>query len=98
VVSELKHDEWYSDIVYYLKNLSCPDHLVDYKRRALRLKSMRYCLTEEGLGWKNPDGVLLRCVNQEEAEKLLKELHFGYCGGNLKAHTTTQKILRAGYY
>jgi hypothetical protein len=24
VLSELEHDEWYSDIVYYLKNLSCP--------------------------------------------------------------------------
>jgi hypothetical protein len=29
VVSELEHDEWYSDIIYYLRNLSCPDHLVD---------------------------------------------------------------------
>jgi hypothetical protein len=52
MISELEHDEWYSDIVYYLKNLSCPDHLVDYKRRALRLKAMKYCLTEDGLGWK----------------------------------------------
>ena len=31
-VNELEHDQWYSDIIYYLKNLSCPDHLVDYKR------------------------------------------------------------------
>jgi hypothetical protein len=71
VISELEHDEWYSDIVYYLKNLSCPNHLVDYKRRDLRLKAMKYCLTEDGLGWKNPDGVLLRCVNQEEAKKII---------------------------
>ena len=62
VVSELEHDEWYSDIIYYLKNLSCPDHLVDYKRRALRLKAMKYCLTEDGLSWKDPNGFLLRCV------------------------------------
>jgi hypothetical protein len=33
-VSELEHDEWYSDIVYYLKNFPCPEHLVDHKRRA----------------------------------------------------------------
>jgi hypothetical protein len=63
VVSELEHDEWYFDIIYYLKNLSCPDHLVGYKRRALRLKAMEYYLTENGLGWKHPHGVLLRCVN-----------------------------------
>jgi hypothetical protein len=72
VVNDLEHDEWYSDIIYYLHNLSCPDHLVDYKRRDLRLKAMKYCPIENGLGWKDPDGVLLRCVNQEEAEKLLK--------------------------
>jgi hypothetical protein len=98
VVSELEHDEWYSDIIYYLKNLSCPDHLVDYKIRALRLKAMKYCLTKDGLGWKYLDGVLLRCVNQEEAEKLLKELHSGFCGGHFAACTTSHKILRDGYY
>ena len=98
VVSELEHDEWYSDIIYYLKNLSCPDHLVDYKRRALRLKAMEYYLTENGLGWKHPHGVLLRCVNQEEAGKLLKELHSRLCGGHFATHTTAHKILRDGYY
>jgi hypothetical protein len=98
VVSELEHDEWYSDIIYYLKNLSCPDHLVDYKRRALRLKAMKHFLTKNGLGWKYPNGVLLRCVNQGEVEKLLKELHSGFCGRHFAARTTTHKILRAGYY
>jgi hypothetical protein len=34
MIRELENDEWYSDIIYYLKNLSCPNHLVDYKRRA----------------------------------------------------------------
>jgi hypothetical protein len=50
VVSELEHDEWYSDIIYYLGNLSCPNHLVHYKRQDLRLKAMKYCLPEDGLG------------------------------------------------
>jgi hypothetical protein len=26
VVSEIENNEWYSDIIYYLKNLTCPDH------------------------------------------------------------------------
>jgi hypothetical protein len=50
MINELEQDEWYSDIVYYLKNLYCPDHLVDYKRRDLRLRTMKYCLTEDGIG------------------------------------------------
>jgi hypothetical protein len=98
MIGELEHDEWYSDIVYYIKKLSFPNHLVDYKRRALRLKSLKYYLTEDGLGWRNPNGVILRCVNKEEAKKLLEELHSRYCGGHFAACTTAHKILRAGYY
>jgi hypothetical protein len=98
MISELEHDEWYSDIVHYLKNLSFPDHLVDYKRRTLRLRSMKYYLTEDGLGWRNPDGVILRCVNKEEAKKILEELHSRYCGGHFVARTAAHKILRAGFY
>jgi hypothetical protein len=86
IVSELEHDEWYADIIYYLKNLSCPDHLVDHKKRALKLKAMKYCLTQDGLGWKNPDGIILRCVNKDEVDRLIKELHSGYCGGHFFPH------------
>jgi hypothetical protein len=98
VVSEIENNEWYSDIIYYLKNLTCPDHLVEHKIRALRLKAMKYCLIEEGLGWRNPDGVILRCVDKEEVDKLVTKLHAGHCGGHFAARTTTHKILRAGYY
>jgi hypothetical protein len=66
VLSELEHDEWYSDIVY----LSCPDHLVDHKRRDLRLKAMKYFLTQDGLSWKNLNGVILRCVNKDEVDRI----------------------------
>jgi hypothetical protein len=58
---------------------------------------MKYGLTKNGLGWKDPDGVLLRCVNQEEANELLKELHSGHCGGHFATCTTAHKILRDGY-
>jgi hypothetical protein len=38
VLSELEDLEWYSNIIYYLKNSSCPSHLVDCKIITLRLK------------------------------------------------------------
>jgi hypothetical protein len=71
IISEIENNEWYSNIIYYLKNLTCPDHLVEHKRRALRLKAMKYFLTKEGLGWRNLDGVILICVDKEEADKLV---------------------------
>ena len=45
---------WYSDIIIFLQNLTCLEHLKGHKRRALRLKAVRYCITKEGLGWRNP--------------------------------------------
>jgi hypothetical protein len=75
IVSELEHDEWYEKIIYYLKNLSCLDHLVDHKKRALKLRAMNYCLTQDYLGWKNPDGMILRCANKEEFDQLIRALH-----------------------
>jgi hypothetical protein len=51
----LEQVEWYAYIIFYLKNITCPSHLVGHKKRALRLKSSKYVLTRDGLVWKNPD-------------------------------------------
>jgi hypothetical protein len=86
---KLEQVEWYADIIFYLKNLTCPSHLVGHKKRALRLKSSKYVLTRDGLGWRNPDGIILRCVDEIEAKKLVDEFHTGFCGGHYAAKTTT---------
>ena len=59
---------------------------------------MNYCLYEHDLFWKNPRGVLLRCIDREEAESLTAEMHEGFCGGNRYWKDTALTILRAGYY
>ena len=51
-----------------------------------------------GLGWKNLDGLILRCVDEDEAKSLINEFHAGLCCGHYAAKTTTHKILRAGYH
>jgi hypothetical protein len=98
IVSDIENNEWYSHIIYYLKKLTCPDHLVEHKRRALRVKDMKYFLIENGLRWRNPDEVILICVDKEEVDKLIIKLHARHCGGHFAARTTAHKILRAGYY
>jgi len=97
-LQRLGEHEWYKDIIYYLLNLSCPNHLVAHKRRALRLKATKYCLMKDGLGWRNPEGIVLRCIDEIESKKLIYEFHLGFCGGHYAARTTTHKILRDGYY
>ena len=44
---------------------------------------------------KNYDEVLLRCLEHEDAAKVVKELHGGPVGGNYSRDTTPHKILRA---
>jgi len=71
----LGEHEWYKDIIYYLLNLTCPNHLVAHRRRALILKSTKYCLMKDGLGWRKPEGILLRFVDEIESKKLIYEFH-----------------------
>ena len=97
-LQRLEQHPWYTNIIFFLRNLTCPDHLLGHKRRELRLKETKYCLTKDGLGWRNPDGLILRCVDEPESKKLMVEFHSGFCGGHFAAKTTTHKILRAGYY
>ena len=47
---------------------------------------------------KNYDGVFLRCLKREDANKVVVELHDGPVGGIFSRDTTTHKILRVGYY
>ena len=40
---------WYQDIVYFLQNLSCPPEMEKSKKRALKLKAIKYCIIEQQL-------------------------------------------------
>ena len=75
-----------------------PEHWNSKQRRELRLKSASYQIIDGVLFRKNYDGVFLRCLEQEDASKLVKELHDGPVGGHFFRGTTAHKILRAGYY
>lgn len=85
-------------MIFYLRHLTSPSHLLEHKRRALRLKASKYCFIDQGLGWRNHDDVILRCVYPEEAASLMKEFHQGLCGGHHATKATTHKILRCSYY
>jgi hypothetical protein len=54
---------WYKDIIYFLQELKLPDGMGKTKTRALNLKSIRYYLIDHVLYWKDPQGVLLRCLD-----------------------------------
>ena len=42
--------------------------------------------------------MLLRCLEKQEADKVLFDIHNGLAGGHFGGDTTIHKILHAGYY
>jgi hypothetical protein len=52
------------------------------KARALNLKAIKYCLIEQVLYWKDPLGVILRCLDPLEAQKIMFDFHDSLCGGH----------------
>jgi hypothetical protein len=89
---------WYDDIRFCLKHGSAPRQLNPTKRRALRLKSVSFHLVNGILFCQSFDDVLMCCLEKDETEKVLLELHAGEAGGHFGGDTTTHKVLRAGYY
>eukprot|EP00253_Pinus_taeda_P026128 PITA_26128 len=86
---------WYADILYVLQNLSSPPGMPRNKSRTLKLKAAKFCILKSTLYWKDPGGILLNCLVEEEAKRAVKDFHKGDCGGHLFWKTTANKILRA---
>jgi hypothetical protein len=81
---------WYKHLVYYLQNHRCPDNLDTHQRRSLCPESSRYVILRDFLFRRSVDGISLRCVNNEEAHKLLQETH-GYSDYVIHVGFRTQK-------
>jgi hypothetical protein len=83
---------------YYLTHGYAPQYLEPRKRKYVRLKYAQYQLVNGILLRKNYDDMLVSCLENSDAEKVLSKLHDGPTGGHFGGDTTEHKILRAGYY
>eukprot|EP00253_Pinus_taeda_P026396 PITA_26396 len=88
---------WYSDIIYVLKNLSPTPGMTRNKARTLKLNAAKFCILNSALYWKDLGGVLLNCLVEKEAKKVMEDCHQGDCGGHLFWKSTANKVLRAGW-
>jgi hypothetical protein len=98
VTPPLERCTWYKDIIFFLQKLQPPDGMGKSKVRSLKLNSIKYCLIDQVLYWKYPLGVLLRCLDPQEAQRIMYDFHDSLCGGHHFWRTTAYKILRAGYF
>jgi hypothetical protein len=93
--SSLENCDWYDDLVFYFKNLSCPPNFNKMQRRSLQLRDVNYFFVQGGLRWRNHDGIILHCVDLDESKEILNELHLGVCGGHFSSQTIAHKIMRS---
>eukprot|EP00253_Pinus_taeda_P002233 PITA_02233 len=89
---------WYSNILYVLQNLSPPHGMIQKKSRTLKLKAIKFFILNSALYWKDFSGILLNCLVEDEVKQVMEDFHKGDCGSHLLRKTTTNRILRAGYY
>ena len=91
-------DPWYGYIIIYLQTLKVPTCLSWNEQRRLCHISKNYLIVDNTLYRRGVDSILCPCLTHEEAEVVLNDFHRGACGGHLSGISTTQKILRVGYF
>jgi len=89
---------WYYDIQRFLEKQEYPEGASNTDKKTLRRWSSNFFISGNSLYKRNYDSVLLRCVGQPEAEKIMAEIHEGPFGTHSSGHSMSKKILRAGYY
>jgi ribonuclease HI len=89
-------DAWIPEIRDYLKENILPEDHVSAKC-IVRL-AKRYTMVEGGLYRRGANGILMRCITQEEGRELLTEIHGGECGSHSSSRTLVGKAFRHGFY
>jgi len=89
---------WYDDLNTFLISGKYLSKMKSSQRRALKIKAQKYMVQRGLLFKKNHEGIYLRCLNRDEADKVLLDLHDKYGAAHGSHLATTHKILRAGYY
>jgi hypothetical protein len=79
-----------------LKDNILPDDVTSADRIACLAK--RYTLVEGNLYRYGANGVLMRCITQEEGCELLAEVHGGECRNQASSRTLVGKAFRRRFY
>ena len=77
VQGEPDGNPWYHDILRYIQDHQYPELANDNDKRTLRRLAMRFFLDGDILYKKSKDQILLRCVDADEAKKIVHEIHEG---------------------
>jgi hypothetical protein len=87
---------WITKIRTYLNDNILPNDMASADQIARLAK--RYTLVEGDLYQRGANGILMRCITQEEGCDLLADVHEGECGNHASSRTLVGKAFRHGFY
>ncbi|KAH0639459.1 hypothetical protein KY290_036728 [Solanum tuberosum] len=92
----VEDEDWRKPLIEYLEHgrlLEDPRVRANIKRRAPRF------IFHEGILFRRSyEGLLLRCLDKEEAQQIMEEAHSGICGAHQSGPKLHFRIKRMGYY
>ena len=62
------------------------------------MRSQKFMVANGCLYWRDPSGILLLCLTENEVEEIMAEFHEGICGGHYSWRATAHKILKFGFF
>ncbi|XP_076921731.1 uncharacterized protein LOC143583264 [Bidens hawaiensis] len=89
-------ESWMTPIKAYLSSGALPAGKAE--ARKIKHKALNYQVTDGILYRRSFLGPLLRCVNVEDANYLIREIHEGICRLQAGPRMTVVNIMNAGYY
>ncbi|KAL2226893.1 UNVERIFIED_CONTAM: Retrovirus-related Pol polyprotein from transposon [Sesamum indicum] len=87
---------WKDEIAKYLKDGTLPADPIAAKR--VKFRATRFTMLSGQLYKRTVDGPLLKCLDEERALYVMREIHEGSCGNHSGARSLAQKIIRQGFY
>ncbi|CAN6726791.1 unnamed protein product [Malus baccata var. baccata] len=92
MILETEIEDWRTPIMQHLKDPSSPTN------KKNRQQATKYVLWTKNLLRKTPDGLLLKCLGQEESMRVMAEVHEGICGTHQAGTKMRWLLRRYGYF
>jgi ribonuclease HI len=88
--------EWAQPIMAYMMDGSLPSNEVE--ARQVQRRSKAYTIINQELYKRSVTEVLQRCVEPQEGQEMLLEIHQGECGHHASSRALVAKVFRHGFY
>nr|KYP35068.1 Transposon Ty3-I Gag-Pol polyprotein [Cajanus cajan] len=85
---------WMSDIWKYLTDGTLPDSKIEASK--IKIKSAHFTIEAGDLFKKGFSTPLLKCLNPDQAQYVMDEIHRGICGMHSGARSMATRVIRAG--